>query len=459
MRRHRPGPHDDAGEPDFSPRRPRGRPLGPTPAQRRRWRIVGIVAALVVAAVLAGVWVARDQLGDQISQGTQRARLLDDAANALQAGELSRDDGRGARELYLAVLALDPDHQVARQGLSDTGRAALAEAERAHGAGQGERADAMLQLARELHVPEPELARVQALRTQPGKDDEADLGALLARIQMTRRGRSADEALPLLRPLYAEALELAPGHLLVLSSRTRLLGDLLDEAARDIDAGALDDAQAKVDRVAEVDAAHAELPGLRGRLSQARLARVASTPRPPEPVHATSQPEPEPLEAPGEAGPPGAGVAPGLPEPERIAMLAGFDAALAREALLDPPGESAWDRLRVLRSGAPDDPRVLDAEQRFRERSRACFEAHVVTPRLSAAENCLQALEAVDPRDVGIEGASRRLAARWIGVAQERLGSAQVDAATRAYEAALARDPAHPELAALAARLEQARPH
>lgn len=451
MSRHRPGRRQDPGEPDFSPRRPRGRPLGATAEQRRTQRIAWVVGIVVAAAVLAGLWMAREPLGDQISHGTERARLLDQAQRALQAGDLSRPDGRGARELYLAVLALDPDHQAARQGIADTGRAALAEAQRATREDEPERAEAMLQLARDLHVPEHELARVQGMRTHR-VDDEAELARLLARIQNIRRGRSADEALTLLLPLYEEALALAPGHLLVLTSRTRLLGEVLAEAGRDIDAGELDAAGEKIDRVAGVDAAHAGLPGLRGQLSHARQeasARQARiTPRP-DPV-APQPPVPEAAPAPV--------AVPGLPESERVAMLARFDEALARQALLDPPGDSAWDRLRVLRSGAGDDPRVSDAERRFREGANACFEQHVITPRLSAAENCLQALETVDPGDPRIGDASRRLASRWIGMAQERLGAAQIDAATRAYESALARDPSHPELAALAARLEQARP-
>jgi tetratricopeptide (TPR) repeat protein len=452
MRRHRPGPQENSGDPDFSPRRPRGLPLGPTPEQRRRQRVAVAVIAVVVAAVMLGLWAAREPLGEHLAQGTERARLLDQAEQALGAGELSREDGRGARELYLAVLALDPDHQAARQGIADTGRAALTEAERAGMQGESARAEAMLQLARELHVPEHELARVQALQAQQGEDDEAELGNLLARIQATRRGHSAEEALPLLLPLYAQALELAPGHLLVLTSRSRLLGEVLDEAHRDIEGGDLDAAQAKIDRVAEVDAAHADLPGSRGRLSQARQDQAPRAPREATPAVVRSPPPPEADPAPGPV------AAPGLPEAERDALLERFDEALARQALLDPPGDSAWDRLRVLRSGAPNDLLVIEAERRFRDSASACFEQHVVTPRLSAAENCLQALEAVDPGDARIGDASRRLAARWVGVAQERLGAAQFDAATRAYEAALARDPSHPELVALAARLELARP-
>ncbi|TXK62635.1 hypothetical protein [Alkalisalibacterium limincola] len=240
--------------------------------------------ALVLVAVLLGLWMAREPLGEQISHGTERARLLDQAQRALNAGELSREDGRGARELYLAVLALDPDHQAARQGVADTGRAALAEAERASAQGETARAEAMLQLARELNVPEHELARVQAVRAQRDGDDEADLGNLLARIQNTRRGRTASEAMPLLLPLYAQALELAPDHLLVLTSRSRLLGEVLDEAGRDIAAGDLDAAHDKIELVAEVDSAHAALPGVRGRLSEARQQQAARRPPPPSPA-------------------------------------------------------------------------------------------------------------------------------------------------------------------------------
>lgn len=404
---------------------------------------MGWVAALaLLCAIGAALWVSREDLGHQLSQGTERARLLEDAGRALASGQLSRPDGLGAAELYGAVLAQDPDHHAAREGMLATGRAAVEQAHAALAQGRPGDVPALVDLARRLSVPESELEPVLVAHRRT-TNDEQTLGDLLREADRRRRGATPDEALDGVLPLYEQALSIAPGNVLAASGRTRLLDEVLRAVQADLDDGEFDRAHERVQRVAAADPGHIGLPPVRARLSEARSARPTRAPPTPD----AAAPGPETVSGYESTL---------LAESEIDDLFQGFQQAIADEQFLEPPGASAWDRLRRLHAGAPDDARTGRADATFREAAHACFERHLPTPRLSAAEACLDALEAFDPRAAGGSERSRRLASRWIGLAEERLGSSERAAARRAYESARAIDPSHPGLAALAARLEQA---
>src|SRR5262245_40593683 len=77
-------------------------------AQRMRawnWRWIGAIAAIAMALLL----LLRQPLADWLWPQTSAERLHVQAEKALAAGRLSAADGSGARELYEAALALDPD--------------------------------------------------------------------------------------------------------------------------------------------------------------------------------------------------------------------------------------------------------------------------------------------------------------------------------------------------------------
>ena len=77
-----------------------------------------VVTALAIGPRLADWW------WPESDAAALRAR----AERALQDGRLSMADGSGARELYEAALALQPDQVEAREGLARVARAALADA-------------------------------------------------------------------------------------------------------------------------------------------------------------------------------------------------------------------------------------------------------------------------------------------------------------------------------------------
>ena len=129
---------------------------------------------------------------------------------------------------------------------------------------------------------------------------------------------------------------------------------------------------------------------------------------------------------------------------------------MRRGDLIDPPGDSAWDRLRVAAAIAPDHPDVLMALDEYDRRARACFEDELAGNRLSRAQGCLDAMVVRDRRGDGMLRDRRRLAGRWLAFAEERLGAGELALARRAIDAAQSLDPGHPGLVVMEERLARA---
>jgi tetratricopeptide (TPR) repeat protein len=232
------------------------------------WRWILAVLLLVVVLLL----VLRQPLANWLWPQTRAERLHERAARALVEGRLTSADGTGARELYSAALALDPDRADARAGLDRVGQAALAQARAAISRRQFPQAHEALQLAEELTVPR---AQVDALREQLRRNEAASVGidellkgAAAARVAGKLEG--GDGALP----LYQRVLELEPDNTQALEGREDTLSDLLQQARSRLDAGDLAGASVVVRRVQQADPGHVELPD-----ALAALARAAENKR------------------------------------------------------------------------------------------------------------------------------------------------------------------------------------
>src|SRR5690606_13078792 len=112
--------------------------------QRWPW----LLAATLVAVALLVVF--RQPLADRMWPQTRAQALRTQAGQALAQGRLTAADGSGARELYEAALAMDPDRDEARIGLARVAEAALAQAHTALAQDRFADAHAALRLAREL---------------------------------------------------------------------------------------------------------------------------------------------------------------------------------------------------------------------------------------------------------------------------------------------------------------------
>lgn len=486
------------------------------PSWRRR-AAIGAVAALLLFGLLV---LLRPPLSEWLWPETRAQQLRQQAALALQAGRLSAADGSGARELYEAALALEPDRAEARAGLAAVGRAALARAQVEVDQRRYRQAHAALRLARELDVPQARTdALAERLRTREAAD--AGLGRLLARAAAARAAGRLDGTPDAALPLYQRVLQLQPDQITALEGREDTLSDLLQLAAQALARGDLASASALVERVRGADPGHIGLPDAiaslaahlatrrqqaeaelqAGRLGAAlaawrevlavapddaearsgigriaaaharRSERLAADFHFDEAVAALQRaqaiaPDSPAVAAAGErlrrARRSQARLRSDLPEAERDrrvrALLEHAAAAESRGDLLGPPGESMFDKLRAARALAPRDEDVIAASARLLPAARGCFDRGLRRNDLGRAGACLDAMRALGGDNEVLGDARRRLAQRWVAIGDQWLGAGELADAQRALQAARSLDPDAPGVAEFAARVQTADP-
>lgn len=474
----------------------------PWPAWITRGRVALVVGAMVVLAL--ALPAIRGPMSERLWPEPRIQQLRDEGALALAQGRLTSSDGRGARELYEAALALDPDRLDVRSDLARVGRMALQQARHAVAARRFADAHRALRLARELGVPRTSVQTVaEALRER-----EAAVAGIDRMIEAAAQARAAgrleggtDSALE----LYQRVLALVPDHVAALEGREDTLADLLQQAGSALHDDRLAEAADMLERVRRADPGHVDLPDAmaafaqrldqhrrqgetalrRGRLEHALREYDAVLDANPGDAEATQG-----RVAVGEAyarrseryaadfrfGPADAALRQAraiAPESTAVAAAqAHFDrartnhlrlrgteptaaarrrldmllreaaAAEARGDLITPPGESAFDRLRIAREIAPRDARVRDALARLVPAARRCFDSELRGNRLTRARKCLDAWQTLEGESAGVAEARRRLAQRWLAVGNERLGAGEVAAAQAALAAARSLDPA-----------------
>src|SRR6188768_216147 len=134
-------------------------PVGSVSFRRSSDRLWLLGALLLVVLLLLNAW--RVPISEKLLPDPRLNRNLELGQLALAKGELSRNDGRGAKELFESVLAIDPDQMQAREGLMAVRRAALASAADSLQRRRIEQARAALVLADAMSAPE---AQLQPLR-------------------------------------------------------------------------------------------------------------------------------------------------------------------------------------------------------------------------------------------------------------------------------------------------------
>ena len=475
-------------------------------------RVTALVMALVVGVAVV-VWL-RTPIADWLWPDTRIQQLRGEAEAALQAGRLSAPNGRGARELFEAAIALDPDRPEARAGLARVGRAALVEAARATQSGRFAHAHRHLALAVALSLPRTQTDAV-ARRLRQRETDLGDVARTLAQADAALASGQLESALD----HYVRVQRLMPAQTRALEGREDVLTALLARAHGQIASGQLDRASASIARARAADPGHIDLAETMATLSQAvdalqrdadrdlRQGRLARALQRQELLLRV-----DPGDARARAGrdavaqshlvrsaraasdfrfdlanrelasavaitPDHEGVArvrAHLLRAQRMqakvaiapvsaqsrrrvdALLARATQARRRGDLLVPPGDSVFDAVRAARAIAPDDPRVRVAMHRLQPDARACFEGHLRGNRLLAARGCLDARSTLEGDTPSVRDARRRLARRWIAVGDERLGAGELDRARHALASARDLDGQVPGLAAFAERVRSA---
>ena len=478
----------------------------------QRWALaIGVVLLLLLVAL-------RRPLADRLWPEARAQALRDHAALALKHGRLTAADGSGARELYEAALAIDPDRNDARVGLMRVAEAALAQARTATRVDDYAQAHQALQLAQDLAVPRSQSDAVAAQLRQR-EAAHAGIGRLLAQAAAARAAHRLDGSDDAALPLYQRVLALQPDRVEALEGREDALSDLLQQARRALQADDIATAARLVTAARGYDPGHADLPDTearlataidqarrfaerdmrRGRLEQAaaryrvllqvdpsdavarrgverlaqawshRAARLAADFRFGDAaaalVHARALAPDAPALRDAERAIAHARQAqgrlhPSMPRAQRErrvrTLLAQAEAAQARGDLLTPPGDSAFDKLRAARALSPDDPAVRRAGARLLPVARACFERELRANSLGQARACLDARVALEGDSQSAAHGRRRLAQRWLAVGEERLRAGALAPAQDALASARAVDSTVPGLEDFAARLATA---
>lgn len=481
----------------------------------RAWRSIGLgVAALALLLTLL-----RQPLADWFWPETRIQQLLDDGRRALAQGRLTAPDGDGARELFAAAAALDPDRRDVQDALVQTGQAALAQARRQMGAGQLAAARTSLELARQLQAPSAEIEQIERA-LQHGSREQDGVEQLLRDAEAAHLAGSLDDGPDSALPLYQRVLAVQPDRMQALEGRDDALSDLLARASGDANEGRLADAAALLQRVERYDPGHAELPAAkaalnaaleqrarqgerelaRGRLAQAAesfqkvlaVGEDAAARRGLQRIAVAQAQEATRLASDFHFGQAEAALAQAralAPDSTEVAtaeqavqrardarqsmetplsnaererrlkrLLAQLQEAEAREQWLLPPGSSAYDRFKAAQALAPQDVRVRRAAARIQPAARQCMEDNLRGNRLRAARTCLDAWQALAPSDPALAPAHRRLAQRWLAVGSERLGMGDTAFAAQALQQARQIDPGTPEIHAFAERVRSAGP-
>jgi hypothetical protein len=234
--------------------------------RRVEWIVVAFAGIVLLAIAF------RQPMSERLYPEARTTQMLDAAALALHEGKLSSADGTGARELYAAALAMDPDRDEARIGLRQVGEAALAEAAKATLDRRYADAHRALRLARDLSVPRARADAVaESLRQQESQVTGID--RLLAQAEDARTVGNLDDGEQSALPLYRRVLQLQPANNVALEGREDALSDLLQQAQAKLGERDYAAASRLVARVREYDAGHVGLPDATAALTRGGAAR------------------------------------------------------------------------------------------------------------------------------------------------------------------------------------------
>ncbi|BFI95202.1 MAG: hypothetical protein RSP_07120 [Rhodanobacter sp.] len=241
-------------------------PVRPARQARRRGWLAPVLVLLLIG--MAGVlWYGRSYLSNNLLPRTELNDVLGRAQQALAAGHLDGHDGTSARELFQAAVALEPDNDIARNGLHQVGMAELSQADAALQAGRLDEATQEAAVARELlggGSDVDHLDRMIATR----RASQVQISTLVDQAQQAfaagqyggDHGAGA---------LYRQALTADPGNAVAQHGLDQVGDALAAQAQKALDANDGAGADAAIQQLAALQPNNAALPGLRAARAQA----------------------------------------------------------------------------------------------------------------------------------------------------------------------------------------------
>ena len=384
--------------------------------------------AAASARELLGGGAAVDEVDRAIAaldaRGTQTESLLKSAQAELEAGRLLGDNGAVA--LYQQMLASDPGNALAKAGISRSVDALAAQAKAAFEANDLATAAARIDdVARILpgHPDLPDLrARLGKQRELAAAALDKDLARADAQLRAGRISGSADSA----QALFESVLQRDADNARARAGLRRVAQAFVVQARaaiEDSNPGSAEKLLAQAEslagnNLADLRAARIDLRELRERLAIAAERPPASA-----------------------------------DDIERMrTLIAEAAQASAAGRLINPPGNSAYDKYRAALAIDGNNVMAQDGLNKLPVRARELFAEYIDAGSLNRAEGMLEVVRQVSPADAALASMSARLADAWLDLAEKRVGEKQAAEAARALKSARALSPDNPRLA----RLEQA---
>jgi len=256
-------PRDEPPWEDTEPRRRWRRASEMSSHRRRGWLVPVLVLALI--GVVGTAWVEQNRLRSLLPR-TELNDVLSRAQQALAAGHLDGNDGTSARELFQAAVALEPDNDMARNGLHQVGMAELSQADAALQAGQFDVAAQKAAVARELLGGGSDVDRLdQQIATK--RASQVQVSVLVQQAQQAfaanqfggEHGAGA---------LYRQVLQADPGNAVARHGLDQVGDALAAQAQKALDANDGSSADADIEQLAALLPNNAALPGLRAARAQ-----------------------------------------------------------------------------------------------------------------------------------------------------------------------------------------------
>lgn len=255
-------PRDDLPSMKTEPRGPRSQAA---PKRRRRGWLVPVLVLLLIA-VVGTAWVEQNRLRNLLPR-TELNDVLGRAQQALAAGNLDGHDGNSARELFQAAVALEPDNDIARNGLHQVGVAELSQADAALQAGQFDVAAQKAAVARELLGGGSDVDQLdQMIATKRASQIQVSVLVDQAQQAFAAGQYGGDHGAG---ALYRQVLTADPGNAVAQHGLDQVGDALAAQAQKAIDANDGAGADAAIEQLVALQPNNAALPGLRAARAQA----------------------------------------------------------------------------------------------------------------------------------------------------------------------------------------------
>lgn len=365
----------------------------------------------------------RTQLHAAETRSTASGATLAKADAALGAGKLVGSGG--AAEAYQQVLDADATNALATNGLKKVAERLVEQTRAAIADGK---VDAANQRIAELAQLSPNHAAIPELRADVAKlhtsDNEALEKALSKGEAQQRAGRIGGDEGAL--ALFQGVLKKQPDNARAKNGLRKLAQLLIVQSDQALAGGNAVQAE-KALQQAEIAAPDlAELRAARSRLREVREQQDIAK----QQAQVTSA------------------------DQARIAtLLEDADKALIEGNLIEPPGDSAYDKYRAILRIDRDNAKAMAGLARIPGRAKELF-AQTVKDNPRQARAHLDAIAQSDPGDAALPALRDRLASAYLDQADARLGQERRAEAERALKAARELSPLNPRLAPLEAKLQ-----